>query len=182
MLRRVAGEHMREAIFVQPDWLRSVPTDKRLPEGRVLYTGCGTSFHAAQTRWGLQCRRWSWCWRPSRRRRARRGQPRGRHPADARGGAGVRRLGLAGDRETGEPAGELADEVIVATPEVERKLVPHGELHLRGGDARRTARRGREWLPEAVEKELRNYEPVSAHERFVIAAPGATGRPRRRRR
>ena len=25
------------------------PTDRRLPEGRVLYTGCGTSFHAAQT-------------------------------------------------------------------------------------------------------------------------------------
>ena len=46
---RVAGEHMREAIFAQPDWLRGVPTDRRLPEGRVLYTGCGTSFHAAQT-------------------------------------------------------------------------------------------------------------------------------------
>src|SRR5918996_5467194 len=41
---------MRAAIFAQPEWLRRVPTDRRLPDGaRVVYTGCGTSFHAAQT-------------------------------------------------------------------------------------------------------------------------------------
>src|SRR5215210_5178208 len=49
MLRTVAGEHMRRAIAAQPEWLRAVPTDRRLPEGRILHTGCGTSFHAAQT-------------------------------------------------------------------------------------------------------------------------------------
>jgi glucosamine--fructose-6-phosphate aminotransferase (isomerizing) len=37
------------AIASQPDWLARVPTDRRLPEGRVAFTGCGTSFHAAQT-------------------------------------------------------------------------------------------------------------------------------------
>jgi glutamine---fructose-6-phosphate transaminase (isomerizing) len=41
------GEKTREAIFAQPDWLRQVPTDRRLPPGRALFTGCGTSFHAA---------------------------------------------------------------------------------------------------------------------------------------
>src|SRR5690242_14736039 len=46
---RVAGEGMRRAIFAQPEWLRGIPADRRLPEGRVLHTGCGTSFHAAQT-------------------------------------------------------------------------------------------------------------------------------------
>ncbi|MGZ4319365.1 MAG: hypothetical protein ACXVRD_08580, partial [Gaiellaceae bacterium] len=45
----MAGEETRRAIFAQPDWLRAVPADRRLPEGRVLHTGCGTSFHAAQT-------------------------------------------------------------------------------------------------------------------------------------
>ena len=45
----MAGEETRRAIFAQPEWLRAVPTDRRLPEGRVLHTGCGTSFHAAQT-------------------------------------------------------------------------------------------------------------------------------------
>jgi glutamine---fructose-6-phosphate transaminase (isomerizing) len=43
------GEKTRQAIAAQPDWLAGVPTDRRLPPGRVLYTGCGTSFHAAQT-------------------------------------------------------------------------------------------------------------------------------------
>src|SRR5215218_3185133 len=43
--------HTRRAVLAQPDWLRQVPTDRRLPEGaRVVFTGCGTSFHAAQTR------------------------------------------------------------------------------------------------------------------------------------
>jgi glucosamine 6-phosphate synthetase-like amidotransferase/phosphosugar isomerase protein len=45
----VPGE-TRRAVFAQPEWLRQVPTDRRLPEGAtVVHTGCGTSFHAAQT-------------------------------------------------------------------------------------------------------------------------------------
>ena len=45
------GEQTREAIFAQPEWLRGVPDrvgKRRFPEGLVLFTGCGTSFHAAQ--------------------------------------------------------------------------------------------------------------------------------------
>src|SRR3954468_11041915 len=45
----VAGEETRRAIFAQREWLRAIPAERRLPEGRVLHTGCGTSFHAAQT-------------------------------------------------------------------------------------------------------------------------------------
>ena len=45
----MTGEHTRKAIWAQPDWLRQVPTDQRLPDARILFTGCGTSFHAAQT-------------------------------------------------------------------------------------------------------------------------------------
>jgi glucosamine--fructose-6-phosphate aminotransferase (isomerizing) len=48
----MAGELTRKAIHDQPEWLRGVPErvgDRRLPEGRVLVTGCGTSYHAAQT-------------------------------------------------------------------------------------------------------------------------------------
>jgi glutamine---fructose-6-phosphate transaminase (isomerizing) len=47
-----SGDLTRRAILAQPDWLRQVPArvgDRRLPEGRVVFTGCGTSFHAAQT-------------------------------------------------------------------------------------------------------------------------------------
>ena len=45
------GQLTRKAIAAQPEWLQQVPDrvrDRRLPEGaRVLFTGCGTSFHAA---------------------------------------------------------------------------------------------------------------------------------------
>jgi glucosamine--fructose-6-phosphate aminotransferase (isomerizing) len=47
----VDGQLTRKAIAAQPEWLRQVPErvgDRRLPEGaRVLFIGCGTSFHAA---------------------------------------------------------------------------------------------------------------------------------------
>lgn len=45
------GQLTRKAIAAQPEWLARVPErvgDNRLPEdARVLFTGCGTSFHAA---------------------------------------------------------------------------------------------------------------------------------------
>jgi glutamine---fructose-6-phosphate transaminase (isomerizing) len=40
----------RRAVHAQPEWLAAVPRGVRLPEGaRVVFVGCGTSFHAAQT-------------------------------------------------------------------------------------------------------------------------------------
>jgi glucosamine--fructose-6-phosphate aminotransferase (isomerizing) len=48
----VSGELTTKAIQAQPEWLRGVPDrvgDLRLPSGRIVFTGCGTSFHAAQT-------------------------------------------------------------------------------------------------------------------------------------
>jgi glutamine---fructose-6-phosphate transaminase (isomerizing) len=47
----VPGQLTRKAIAAQPEWLRQVPErvgDRRFPGGaEVLFTGCGTSFHAA---------------------------------------------------------------------------------------------------------------------------------------
>ena len=40
---------MQAAVAAQPDWLAQVPTHFRLPPGRHVAAGCGTSFHAAQT-------------------------------------------------------------------------------------------------------------------------------------
>src|SRR3954453_19424069 len=45
----MAGEETRRAIFAQPDWLRAIPADRQLPQGRVLDTGGGASFHGAET-------------------------------------------------------------------------------------------------------------------------------------
>src|ERR1700730_19222992 len=43
----MAGDQTKAMIALQPEWLRQVPTGPRL-WGRALFTGCGTSFHAAQ--------------------------------------------------------------------------------------------------------------------------------------
>ena len=46
------GDLTRKAAFAQPEWLRGVPErvgSRRLAAGRVVFTGCGTSYHAAQT-------------------------------------------------------------------------------------------------------------------------------------
>jgi glucosamine--fructose-6-phosphate aminotransferase (isomerizing) len=46
----MAGEQTRQAIAAQPEWLAAVPTGRRFPDGaRLLFMGCGTSFHAAWT-------------------------------------------------------------------------------------------------------------------------------------
>ena len=115
----MAGE-TRRAVAAQPDWLRRVPTDKRLPEGAVVvHTGCGTSFHAAQTGgWAVQAL--EAVLRPPR--------------ADIMvcvSHEGGTELTIEAERMfggdvwlvTGNPDSEFAelvDEVIVCTPEIER--------------------------------------------------------------
>jgi glucosamine--fructose-6-phosphate aminotransferase (isomerizing) len=45
------GEATRAAVLAQPEWLAGVTErvgDRRFPDSRLLFTGCGTSFHAAQ--------------------------------------------------------------------------------------------------------------------------------------
>jgi len=169
---RVAGEEMQRAIFVQPEWLREVPADRRLPQGRVLYTGCGTSFHAAQTG-GAALQALELVLAPEQE-------------ADllvAVSHEGDTRLTLEAARAFGgpvwlvtakpeSPLGELADEVVVATPEVERSWC-HTVSYtcavtaleaLRGEDV--------SGLPGAVAEALERREPVSGHERFLIAGAG----------
>ncbi|MGI8421093.1 MAG: hypothetical protein ACR2MU_02345, partial [Gaiellaceae bacterium] len=116
----MAGELTRAALAAQPDWLRAVPTDRRFPEGaRLLFTGCGTSFHAAQTG-GEAVQALELVLRPKR-------------DADVLvvvSHEGETKLSLEAARAwagptwlvTGKPdspLGELCDEVVVVTPEIE---------------------------------------------------------------
>jgi glutamine---fructose-6-phosphate transaminase (isomerizing) len=167
----VAGEETRRAIFVQPEWLRAVPTDRRLPEGRVLHTGCGTSFHAAQTG-GRAEQALELVLRPRR--------------ADvlvAISHEGATALTLEATRAfdgpvwliTGKPESpqaELADEVIVCTPEVERSWCHTASYTC--AVAALAALHGEDvgWLADAVEEALEEREPVSARERFLVAGAG----------
>ena len=168
----MAGEKTREAVSAQPDWLRKVPVDRRLPPGRVLFTGCGTSFHAAQTG-GEAVQALELVLRPERE-------------ADvlvAVSHEGETPLTLEAVRAwrgeswlvTGAPESPTAaacDEVVVATPAIEESWC-HTVSYtcavatiaaLRGDDV--------SWLPDAVAGELERPAEASGHERFVIAGAG----------
>jgi len=168
---RVAGEETRRAIFAQPEWLRAVPSERRLPAGRVLHTGCGTSFHAAQTGgWAEQALELVLA-------------PRQADALVVLSHEGGTPLSLEAARAfdgpvwlvTGKadsPLGELADEVVVAAPEIERSWC-HTASYT-SAVAAVAALHGEDvsGLPGAVEQALEQREPVSAHERFLVAGAG----------
>jgi glutamine---fructose-6-phosphate transaminase (isomerizing) len=166
----VAGE-TRRTIFAQPDWLRRVPTDRQLPEGRVLHTGCGTSFHAAQTAgWAEQALELVL-------------RPREADALVVVSHEGGTALTLEAARAfdgpvwliTGKPdspLGELADEVVVATPEIEKSWCHTGSYTCAVAAMRALHGEDISGLPAAVEQALEGREPVSDHERWVVAGAG----------
>ncbi|HET7759942.1 MAG TPA: SIS domain-containing protein [Gaiellaceae bacterium] len=167
----MAGEKTRRAIHAQPEWLRQVPTDRRLPEGRVLYTGCGTSFHAAQTGgWAMQALELVLA-------------PQQADALVVVSHEGETKLAIEAAQAfdgpvwlvTGKPdspLAEIADEVIVATPEVEQSWCHTASYTC--AVATLAALRGEDVgaLPGLVERALEHREPVSSHDRFVVAGAG----------
>jgi glutamine---fructose-6-phosphate transaminase (isomerizing) len=171
MLGPVAGEGMRRAIAAQPDWLRQVPTDRRLPEGRVLHTGCGTSFHAAQTA-GRAEQALEFVLRPPE--------------ADVLvvvSHEGETTLTLEAARAfdgpvwlvTGKadsPIGEVADEVVVATPEIEPSWCHTASYTCAVATMRALHGEDVSELPGLVEQALASSLPLSGHERFLVVGAG----------
>ena len=167
----VAGEGMRRAIAAQPEWLRRVPTDRRLPEGRVLHTGCGTSFHAAQTAG-----------------RAEQALELVLQPQEADvlvvvSHEGTTTLSLEAARAfdgpvwlvTGKadsPLAEVADEVVVATPEIEPSWCHTASYTCAVATMRALHGEDVSALPELVEEALASRLPLSGHERFLVAGAG----------
>jgi fructoselysine-6-P-deglycase FrlB-like protein len=168
------GEKTRRAIAAQPDWLAAVPTDRRLPPGRILYTGCGTSFHAAQTG-GEAVQALELVLRPDR-------------DADllvcvSHEGTTVMTLEAAEAWSGGpvwlltgapeSPLAALADEVIVCAPEIEASWC-HTSSYT-AAVAALAALRGEEvsWMAGAVAEAIAGARfPVSGHERWLVAGAG----------
>jgi glutamine---fructose-6-phosphate transaminase (isomerizing) len=162
---------MRRAIAAQPDWLRQVPTDRRLPEGRVLHTGCGTSFHAAQTA-GRAEQALEYVLR--------------RPEADVLvvvSHEGETTLTLEAARAfdgpvwlvTGKadsPIGEVADEVVVATPEIEPSWCHTASYTCAVATMRALHGEDVSALPDLVEEALASSLPLSGHERFLVVGAG----------
>jgi glucosamine--fructose-6-phosphate aminotransferase (isomerizing) len=159
-------------MFAQPDWLRQVPTDRRFPPGRLLFTGCGTSFHAAQTG-GDAMQALELVLAPN-------------HEADVlvaishEGGTPLTLEAVrAWPREswliTGAPESPLAqacDEVLVATPEIEQSWC-HTASYT-AAVAAIAALKGEDvaWLGDTVAAELERRVEPSPHERFLVAGAG----------
>ena len=167
------GDLTRKAIHDQPEWLRSVPErvgDKRLPTGRIVFTGCGTSFHAAQTG-GEAVQALEAVLRPPQADLLVCVSHEGETPvtleaARAFGGP----VWLVTGRADG-PIADIADEVLVVTPEIEESYCHTASYTcavaalaaLRGDDIR--------WLRPAVEQAL--AEPVEGGDWGRIAVVGA---------
>ncbi|HEY2182540.1 MAG TPA: hypothetical protein VGH18_00065 [Gaiellaceae bacterium] len=168
------GEQTRRAIAAQPEWLAQVPTHQSFPDGaRLLFTGCGTSFHAAMTG-GEAVQALELVLRPER-------------DADllvivshegetpltleaVRAWHGPR--WLVTGRADG-PIADLCDELVVCTPEIEESWCHTASYTcavaaiaaLNGDDIA--------WIPAAVEEALAADLPfVGEQERFVVAGAG----------
>ena len=191
------GEQTRRAIAAQPEWLAQVPTDRRFPDGaRLLFTGCGTSFHAAMTG-GEAVQALELVLRLQGAEGARSFRP---GVAGSAGGAssleraadllvlvsheGETPLTLEAARAwrgprwlvTGRadgPIAELCDEVVVCTPEIEESWCHTASYTC--AVAAIAALRGEDisWLPGAVEEALAAPLPeVGDEERFLVAGAG----------
>jgi glucosamine--fructose-6-phosphate aminotransferase (isomerizing) len=169
----MAGERTKEAVFAQPEWLRGVPTDARLPEGaRVVHVGCGTSFHAAQTG-GVALQALEAVLSPPEADAVVLVSHEGETAVTleaARAFAGERWL-VTGKPDS--PLGELCEHVLVATPEIEQSWCHTASYTC--AVATIAALHGEDvaWLPGAVADVLASARPQpSAHERWLVAGAG----------
>lgn len=171
------GQLTRTAIGSEPEWLRQVPErvgDTRLPTGaRVLFTGCGTSFHAALA-----------CGRASQALDVVLGNAPDSDVLVAISHEGETALTLEAVQSfpgetwliTGaadSPVAHAVDHVVVATPEIEKSYCHTVSYSCAVAAGRALQGEDVSWLAEAVERELAD-EPldVSSHERFAVVGAG----------
>lgn len=170
----MAGEQTKEAIAAQPEWLAQVPTGRRFPDGaRLLFTGCGTSFHAAMTG-GDAVQALELVLAPDRAADVLVAVS---HEADTDLTLEAVRA-FRGERwlVTGKPDGpiaQLCDEVVVCTPAVEESWCHTASYTC--AVAAIAALEGEDiaWLPGAVADALAADLPeVGTQERFLVAGAG----------
>jgi fructoselysine-6-P-deglycase FrlB-like protein len=168
------GEQTRRAIAAQPEWLSQVPTDRRFPEdARLLFTGCGTSFHAAMTG-GDSVPALELALRPERDADLLvLVSHEGETPLTLEAAHAWRGPRWLVTGQADGPIAELCDEVIVCAPEIEESWC-HTASYT-SAVAAIAALHGEDvsWLPAAVEEALAAPSPeVGEQERFLVAGAG----------
>jgi glucosamine--fructose-6-phosphate aminotransferase (isomerizing) len=166
------GESTREAVFAQPEWLRAVPTDRRLPAGaRVVATGCGTSFHAALTT-GAAVHALDAVLEPPDADLLVLVSHEGETPLTLEAARAFRGPKWLVTGRANGPIADLCDEVVVATPALEQSMCHTASYTcavaalaaLYGDDV--------SGLPDAVADALRDPWPATGHERWLVAGAG----------
>jgi glutamine---fructose-6-phosphate transaminase (isomerizing) len=166
-------DQTRAAVFAQPEWLRALEVDLRLPDERVVFTGCGTSFHAAQTA-GEAMQALEVAERPPDTALLVLVSHEGSTPMTleaARAFPGEK-WAVTGGAESDLVS--LCNEVVVCTPEIEQSWCHTASYTC--AVAALAASRGENvgWLPDAVAEALAAERlPVSEHERWLVAGAGA---------
>jgi glutamine---fructose-6-phosphate transaminase (isomerizing) len=162
----------RRAVFEQPEWLRRVPADRRLPAGaRVVHTGCGTSYHAAQTG-GAAVQALEAVLSPPEADVlvcvSHEGETTLTLEA-ARAFAGAVWL-VTG--KVSSPLAEVADEVIVCTPELERSWCHTASYTCAVAAIDAIHGVDPSWLADAVEHALGLEVAVPAQDKVLVAGAG----------
>ena len=165
----------RAAMFAQPEWLRGrFPPRAGSRSARLLFTGCGTSFHAAQTG-GYAVQALEAVLAPPRGGRARLRLARGHDGAHAARPRRPSPASVARDRQGRQPARASLRRGRRLHAGDRGELVPHGELHVRRRRDRGAARRGhRRGSPTRSRRRStapsRSRSPT--HERWLVAGAG----------
>ncbi len=171
------GQLTLSAIALQPDWLGQVPervgSTRLPPDARVLFTGCGTSFHAALA-----------CGPAAQALEIVLGNAPEADVLVAISHEGTTSLtreaveAFKGEKwlVTGAPESSLAgtvDHVVVATPELEQSYCHTASYTAAIAAGRALQGEDLSGLADAVEREL-EADPLGAseHERFLVAGAG----------
>jgi fructoselysine-6-P-deglycase FrlB-like protein len=172
----VPGGLTRAAIAAQPGWLRALAVERRLPDrARVLFTGCGTSYHAAAA-----------IGPAAQALEVAAAAPANVDVLVAVSHEGETPVTLEAVRAfpgetwtiTGAPEAPIAqacDVVVVATPEVERSYCHTVSYTCAVAAGRALLGEDVSGLAEAVEAALADPFPASGHDRWLVGGAGPDG-------
>ena len=166
------AEETRRAVARQPEWLRALRVEQRLPEGaRVVFTGCGTSFHAAQTG-GPALQALEAVLTPPEADVLVCVSHEGTTPLTIEAARAFQGPVWLVTGAPDSPLADLAEVVVVCTPELERSWCHTASYTC--AVAAIAALRGEDiaGLPDSVEAALRLDEPVPTQAKICVAGAG----------